>query len=99
MQFSTTTERAEFERLDAAYWDAWTQFLLAVDYWQVLLAREQIDGIEEQRARVAVTEAEKHYRLSRNRLAEYLLRSLPRKCTPAVFTQRIKVTGAGLAGG
>jgi hypothetical protein len=99
MQFSAATEKAEFERLDAAYRDAWTQLVLKVDYWQRLLAAKQINGLEEQQARIAVSEAEKRYRLSRNMLAEYWLRYLPGKCPPAALTERIQLSRAGCAGG
>lgn len=73
MRFSTTQERAEFERLYSAYREAWQRLSLQVSYWQSLVSDGQADSAAVQRAQESVRQTEASYREHRDRLADYML--------------------------
>lgn len=58
-------EKAEFQRLYAAYRSAWRQFVMAVEWWQ----SQKPDDVAAQESALVVEQAQKLYRESRNELA------------------------------
>ena len=62
-------EKAEFQRLHKTYRSAWQQFVMAVEWWQ----SQKPDDVAAQEFALAIEQAERLYRESRNELANYMI--------------------------